>query len=273
MKPAPFDYARPATVIEAVDLLQRHAGAARVLAGGQSLGPMLNLRLAQPELIVDIGAIGELRQASESEEGMEIGACVTHAMFEDGRVPDVTCGLMRHVAADIAYRAIRNRGMIGGSVCHADPAADWLSVLILLSARVSIVGTNGMRTLDLEHFVTGSYETALTDDEIVVGIRVPRLPPGTRWVYYKVCRKPGEFAEAIVAATTSVAHGRSRVVLGAIDRVPRVLEDAAFATRRFDQGRAQEHIAAGGVEPDSYRAQICLAAIRRAARQLGALPA
>jgi carbon-monoxide dehydrogenase medium subunit len=273
MKPAPFDYARPATVIEAIDLLQRHTGEARVLAGGQSLGPMLNLRLAQPELIVDIGAIGELRQASESEEGIEIGACVTHAMFEDGRVPDVTCGLMRHVAADIAYRAIRNRGTIGGSVCHADPAADWLSVLILLSARVSIVGKNGMRTLGVEQFVRGSYETALAEDEIVVGIRIPRLPPGTRWAYYKVCRKPGEFAEAIVAAMASVENDRSRVVLGAIDRVPHMVEDATFVTRRFDQSRVQEHIAAAGVEPDSYRAQICLAAMRRVARQLEALPA
>ena len=271
MKPAPFDYARPATIAEAVDLLRRHAGAARVLAGGQSLGPMLNLRLAQPELIVDLGAISELRTATESDDGIEIGACVTHAMIEDGRVPDVTCGLMRHVAGDIAYRAIRNRGTIGGSVCHADPAADWLSALILLSAQVSIVGMNGKRSLGLGQFMRGSYETALADDEIVVAIRIARLPPGTRWAYYKVCRKPGEFAESIVAVMASVTGGRSRLVLGAIDRVPSVFDDAAFVIRRFDQSRAQEHISAAGVEPDSHRAQICLAAVRRVARQWGAL--
>ena len=273
MKPAPFDYARPASISEAVDLLHRHAGAARVLAGGQSLGPMLNLRLAQPALIVDIGAIGELRRAAKSDDGMEIGACVTHAMVEDGRVPDVTCGLMQHVAADIAYRAVRNRGTVGGSVCHADPAADWLSVLMLLSAQVTIVGTNGTRTLAVEQFVSGSYETALADDEILIGLSIPRLPPGTRWAYYKVCRKPGEFAEAIVAAVAIVDDGRSRMVLGAIDRAPSVVDDATFVTRRFDRSRAQAHIAAAGVEPDSHRSQICLAAMRRVARQLGAIAA
>ena len=127
MKPVAFEYERATTLAEAADLLGHGDGFAKVLAGGQSLGPMLNLRLAQPDVLVDITSIPELTAVTDGRDAFEIGACVTHADIEDGRVADHTNGLLRHVAGRIAYRAVRNRGTIGGSIAHADPAADWIS--------------------------------------------------------------------------------------------------------------------------------------------------
>ena len=128
MKPAPFEYARPQTVGEAVRLLAATPDA-KVLAGGQTLGPMLNLRLAQPAVLVDIGRIPELAAVTEDRDAITIGATVTHAAIEDGRISDPTGGFLAQVARGIAYRAVRTRGTIGGSLAHADPAADWLSAL------------------------------------------------------------------------------------------------------------------------------------------------
>ena len=139
MKPVAFDYARPASVAEALRMLAGNAEA-KVLAGGQTLGPMLNLRLAQPALLVDITRIPELAAVTEDADAVTIGATVTHAAIEDGRVTDPTGGFLRRVARGIAYRAVRTRGTIGGSLAHADPAADWLSCLTALGAEVLIAG-------------------------------------------------------------------------------------------------------------------------------------
>ena len=127
MKPAAFDYVRPATLPEALALLAEVAEA-KVLAGGQTLGPMLNLRLAQPPLLVDITRIAELAEVAEDGDGLWLGAIITHAAIEDGRVKDPTHGFLGKIAAGIGYRAVRTRGTIGGSLAHADPAADWLTL-------------------------------------------------------------------------------------------------------------------------------------------------
>ncbi len=160
MKPVAFDYARPASVAEAVRMLAASPDA-KVLAGGQTLGPMLNLRLAQPALLVDITRIPELAAVSEDADAVTIGATVTHAAIEDGRVPDPTGGFLAHVARGIAYRAVRTRGTIGGSLAHADPAADWLSCLTALGAQVVIAGAAGTRRVNLAGFVRGAMETEL----------------------------------------------------------------------------------------------------------------
>ncbi len=146
MKPAPFDYMRPRDVMEAVRLLGASPGA-KVLAGGQTLGPMLNLRLAQPALLVDITRIPELATVEEDAQSVTIGAAVTHAAIEDGRVPDPTGGFLVRIARGIGYRAVRTRGTIGGSLAHADPAADWLSALTALGADVVIAGPSANRRL------------------------------------------------------------------------------------------------------------------------------
>ena len=138
MKPAPFGYERPRDLKATLSLLAEAEASAKIIAGGQSLGPMLNLRLVEPQTIVDITALAELKQVERRGDELVLGACVTHADIEDGRIPDVTRGAMQGVAANIAYRAVRNRGTVGGSLSHADPAADWVSALSALGAKLTL---------------------------------------------------------------------------------------------------------------------------------------
>src|ERR1700733_12146255 len=143
MKAAPFAYESPANMNAALALITEAKGVTKIIAGGQSLGPMLNLRLVEPDLIIDISGLSELKQAERNGDELVIGACVTHGDIEDGRIPDVTRGAMQRVASAIAYRAVRNRGTIGGSLSHADPAADWVSSLSGLGARVTLRSASG----------------------------------------------------------------------------------------------------------------------------------
>src|ERR1700720_382379 len=197
MKAAAFAYERPSDLNAALSLLAKTNGTAKIIAGGQSLGPMLNLRLVQPELIIDIAGLSELKQAERSGDELVIGACITHGDIEDGRIPDVTRGAMQRVAGAIAYRAVRNRGTIGGSLCHADPAADWISALAALGAKVTLRSLAGVRDLAIEKFVTGALESALRPGEIVEAVRVPAMTPSAQWGYVKACRTTGEFAPPI----------------------------------------------------------------------------
>lgn len=227
MKPAPFDHARPANLADAIALLHAQAGA-RVLAGGQSLGPMLNLRLAQPSLLVQINHLAELGGAAADANTVTIGASVTHASIADGLVPDIGGGVLSRVAENIAYRAVRNRGTIGGSLCHADPAADWVTVLSALDAAVLLQGTAGSRTIPVHDFIRGAFHTALLPGEMLVAVRVPRLSGDARWAYEKACRKPGDFAHAMAAVLFDGA--RRRAMIGALGGKPLLLEDDAVTT-------------------------------------------
>lgn len=277
MKPARFDYERPATLDEAVALLSDRGRFAKCLAGGQSLGPMLNLRLVQPDLLVDITRIPELTRVMEEPDGLVIGACTTHAAIEDGRVPDVTGGILPMVARGIAYRAVRTRGTIGGSLAHADPAADWVSALTILGAEAVLYGPGGRRRVAVADFMTGVFETVLRPDEILEAVRVPRLGPGVRWGFYKVCRKTGEFAHAIGAVLHDPDRGSCRVVVGATDSLPIVLDDAGAlfggdATPplggKFDRAAARDLLRARGLGGDAYNLQIHAVALERAAGQI-----
>jgi carbon-monoxide dehydrogenase medium subunit len=227
MKAAPFAYERPSDLKAALALMAETKENAKIIAGGQSLGPMLNLRLVQPDLIIDVSGIAELKRAELSGGDLVIGACVTHGDIEDGRIPDVTRSAMQRVAHAIAYRAVRNRGTIGGSLSHADPAADWVSALPALGARVALRSANGIRDLAVEDFITGALESALRAGEIVETVRVPAMRPSARWSYVKACRKPGEFAHAIAAVMIDPEAVAARVVIGAIEKKPIVLHDAS----------------------------------------------
>jgi carbon-monoxide dehydrogenase medium subunit len=264
MKPVAFEYARPRELPAALDLLSTSSGEAKVMAGAQSLGPMLNLRLAQPRLVVDVRALSDLQAVHETSEAVFLGSCTTHAAIEDGRVPDPTRGLMREVAANIAYRAVRNRGTIGGSLCHADPAADWPNVLPLLAAVAVVASPGQRRDVPLERFMIGAFSTALEQNEILLGIRVPRLSASARWGHYKFCRKPGEFAEAMGAVLIDEDRGICRAVVGAVHGAPHVIEDARFLVERFDATRAMDAVAAAGVD-NEYERQIHFVALKRAA--------
>jgi aerobic carbon-monoxide dehydrogenase medium subunit len=247
MKAAAFDHARAANVSEAVGLLAGNAGA-RVLAGGQSLGPMLNLRLAQPRLLVQVNRLSELCGVAADAQGVTIGACVTHAAIADGLVPDIGANLLAGVAENIAYRAVRNRGTIGGSLCHADPAADWVTVLMALDALVVLQGPDGSRSLLVRDFIQGAFRTALATAEIVVAVRVPRLADSACWGFAKACRKPGDFAHAMSAV--QISRGHRRIVIGALDSKPLLLEGdlasvdgAAHALQALDPVRRHMQLA------------------------------
>jgi carbon-monoxide dehydrogenase medium subunit len=276
VKPARFAMARPRDLAAALALIDGAEGATKIIAGGQSLGPMLNLRLVEPDLVVDISGAPELRRTVREDGALVIGACVTHADIEDGRVPDVANGMMARVAAGIAYRAVRNRGTIGGSLAHADPAADWISALSALAAEVEIASrARKSRRVAIGEFVVGALDVALAADELVTAVRIPALPPSARWGYVKHCRKVGEFAEAIGAVVIDPERGRGRAVIGAVEAAPVVIEDArnlfggaigpSFAAR-FEASAADSLLAAAGMS-DPVDRHVHVAVLRRAIMQ------
>jgi aerobic carbon-monoxide dehydrogenase medium subunit len=275
MKPAPFEYERPGTIEEALKLLAEPGLFSKVMAGSQSLGPMLNLRLAQPDLLVDITAIPELRTVSEQSDFIDIGACVTHADVEDGRIPDVARGLLGSVARRIAYRAVRNRGTIGGSLAHADPAADWISVFPLLGAEVVVQSRHAARRIETENLIISSFITTLQPEEIICAVRVPKLSRHARWGFCKFNQKAGEFAHAIGGILHDPEAARFRAVIGAIEAAPIVIPDAStlfegpFDTNiadRLDSRAVLNLLEAKGVK-DDYIRELALVVLKRAAKQ------
>ena len=275
MKPVRFDYERPSDIAGALSLLREDRPAVKVLAGGQSLGPMLNLRLVRPELLVDVTRIADLKRVEDEGDAVVVGACVTHADIEDGRVPDASRGALPDVARSIAYRAVRNRGTVGGSLVHADPAADWVNALAAIGAEAMIAGPSGRRTVPVEDLMLGVFEAALAASELLDAIRIPRLSASARWGYYKLSRKTGEFAYAIGAVLDDPDRGVCRAVIGAIDAKPIVLPDArplfggragADLARSFDARVADDLLQESGVA-DPIDRQIHVVALRRAVGQ------
>jgi carbon-monoxide dehydrogenase medium subunit len=258
MKAPSFDYARPRDVTEALKFLREGGKAA---AGTQSLGPMLNLRVIQPSLLVDLRHIDELTTFKEDSDSVTLGACVTHSQIEDGKAPDPTGGFMREIASNIAYRAVRNRGTIGGSLVHADPAADWPSALSLLGAVALIAGPSGRRELPVEKFLKGLYETDLKEDELLVAVRVPKRSTKARYGYWKFCRKAGEFPQAIGGALLDPANHFLRVVIGATGSAPLLIND-------FQDADPHSAVDLAGLSQDSYNRQLHAVALRRAIEKL-----
>ncbi len=275
MKPVAFDYVRATDTREAIRLLASDGLFAKAVAGSQSLGPMLNLRLAQPDLLVDITAIPEMVSVSESGDWVELGACITHANIEDGRVPVPSNGLLRAVAGRIAYRAVRNRGTIGGSIAHADPAADWISAFTLLGATAAIETEGGSRTEAVENLMLSSFTTSLAPAELIRALRVPRLDSNARWGFYKFSQKAGEFAHAIGAVLHDPSRRRFRAVIGAIEAAPILISDAAEVfgggytadlPDRLDQARVRNLLEERGIT-DEYSRRLLIVALKRAAAQ------
>lgn len=278
MKPVAFEYERPSDLGDAIKLLGDDRRFTKAVAGSQSLGPMLNLRLAQPDVLVDITGIKELVSVSDHSDYLLLGACVTHANIEDGRVPDVTNGFMAHVAGSIAYRAVRNRGTIGGSLAHADPAADWLSVLPVLDADIVVTSRRGTRYIPAKSFMNSSFTTELQQDELISAVRLPKCSRDARWGYCKLNQKVGEFAHAIGAVLVDPAKGRFRAVIGAVESAPIVFDDARslFGDRadgplsdRLDQKLVLTKLDDKGIT-DGYDRRVLLTALKRAAAQASA---
>jgi carbon-monoxide dehydrogenase medium subunit len=277
MKPARFAYERASDVAGALALLGEAERDARLMAGGQSLGPMLNLRLAEPDLIIDIAGIPELREAGLDGGDLVLGACITHADIEDGRVPDVTRGAMARIAGGIAYRAVRNRGTVGGSLSHADPAADWISALAVLGASVVLQSRAGSRTMPVADFIVGALQSALAAGEMLTGVRIPPMATSARFGFAKSCRKAGDFADAIGAVLIDPETQAARIVIGAIEAPPIVLAEAAglFGGRldgdvagRFDAEAASRLLAEAGIA-DPVDRHIRVGVLRKAVIEAG----
>ena len=221
MKAAPYDYAKPHACDEAIALVAATDGMGKFVSGSQSLGPMMNLRLAQPDMLVDLRGIAALRACRIDGEVVTLGAAVTHAEIEDGKhlvLRDGPLGsMLRYVAAGIAYRAVRNRGTIGGSLAHADPAADWPLALSALDAQIELTGATGVRQVPAAQFMLGAFTTQLADGELITAVVIPQASDAMRWGYYKLCRKTGEFAHASAAAVFDAGRGYARVVVGALE--------------------------------------------------------
>jgi carbon-monoxide dehydrogenase medium subunit len=264
VKPAQFAYEKPRSLEAAIRLLADGGDGAKLIAGGQSLGPILNFRLAQPELLIDVRTLPELSTARDEGNSVFLGACTTHSAIEDGRVPDPTRGLLPTVARTIAYRAVRNRGTLGGSLAHADPAADWVNVMALLDAEILTLGPRGERRLRAAQFVRGPLSTVLAADEIIVGVRVRKLSGSGRWGHYKFNRKPGEFAEAIGGFLHDPERGVTRALVGATGDAPYVVADAS----RLDEPGMRAAVAGAGFAPGTYEHQVHFVALKRAVARL-----
>jgi carbon-monoxide dehydrogenase medium subunit len=223
LKPALFEYVRPGSVEEAVAALVQGGMTAKPIAGGQSLGPMLNLRLARPAILVDVGNIPALRVIENRGDRLRVGAAVTHAEIEDGFLEEGAGGLMQTVAGSIAYRSVRNRGTIGGSLAHADPAADWLLALTALNASVQIAGRGKSRTLPVTDLMLAAFITVLAEDEVIVAIEFAKPSANARQIHRKFCRKVGKFADAATAIVVDPARGTARVAISRPDGAPLVL--------------------------------------------------
>lgn len=245
MKAAAFSYVKVHSVDEAVKQLASMPGEAKAIAGGQSLGPMLNLRLARPKHLVDVSRIDALKTVADEGAAWRIGASVTHSQLEDKPLKGLEP--ISRVARIIAYRAVRTRGTIGGSLAHADPAADWPVVLPCLDATIRLVGPSGKREVKAESFMTSAFATVLRDDELIESVSIPKLSAGAAWGYYKFCRKTGEFPEAAAAVLLDPERRVARVFAGALDKPPQPLPTVA---RTLAQGGAQ------AVTPDMIDAEM-----------------
>lgn len=262
MKPVDFRLQCPESLTSSIAKLAEPN--TQLMAGGQSLMPMLNLRLARPEQVLDIHALEELREVQEDGDTLLYGAAITHAMFEDGRVPDATPGWLARIAAGIAYRAVRNRGTIGGSLAHADPAADWLSSLTALGADVVLTDGRERRRTPLAGFVRSAFTTARLDGEILTHVAVPKRGTNARFGYWKFCRKTGEFAKAIGAVLIDPDRSEKRAVLGALERAPIVIND--LDELLDDPRSAKSYVRQLLPQADRPSSQLYATALERAAR-------
>lgn len=271
MKAAAFDYARPGDVPDAVKLLA--GDGAKLLAGGQSLGPLLNLRLARPRLLVDISRLESLQSIDDAGDAWRIGAGVTHAALEDRRGRLAGGEMLVEVAAGIAYRSVRTRGSIGGSVAHADPAADWPLALAALGATVAVRSAAGTRAVPADAFMSAPFTTVLASDELVESVLVPKLSAAACWGYFKFCRKSGEYPDASAAAVFDPERRVARIFIGALSGPPQALPGLAHAiAERGPAAAAPDAVGQAILEAvpaaDAVERQMHAATLSRALRQV-----
>ena len=207
MIPASFSYVRPGSLDEAVQALTEGGDDAKVIAGGQSLMPLLRLRLAYPELLVDLGALDELRGVGDGGDSLTIGARTTHYQVMHDPLIAEHCGLLAQAAGTVADPAVRHRGTLGGSLAHGDPAGDLPAVILALDAVLTVRGPGGAREIPAREFFVDYLTTALQPGEILTGVRVPKLGPGWGYRYEKFHRTAQAWATVGVAALARRSDG------------------------------------------------------------------
>jgi aerobic carbon-monoxide dehydrogenase medium subunit len=269
MKPAPFRYHAPKTIEEAVATLAEVAGEdGRVLAGGQSLVPIMAFRLARPSHLVDINGVAALARLSVEGGKLVIGACVRHAAFhkpvEDGPLGRLLAKVVRH----IAHYPIRTRGTFCGSIAHADPASEWCLVAAALGAEMVARSASATRTIQAADFFRGIMTTALKEDELLTEVRLPILPADTRCGFYEFNRRAGDFALGMALVTYRVVNGaiaEPRVALGGVEPQPRRIAqaEAALAGRAPDKPAFEAAAAAAASAVDPLEDAVTSAEYRR----------
>jgi aerobic carbon-monoxide dehydrogenase medium subunit len=261
MIPAPFDYHRPATLPEAIALLQQHGDQAKVLSGGQSLLPLLKLRLGAAGHLVDIGRIPGLEYIREEGGFLTIGGRTRESELERSAIIASKYPILHDTALVIADPLVRNRATIGGNLAHADPANDHPATMLALGAEVTATGGNGQRTIPIDQFFTSLFTTALAPDEILTEIRIPIPPPRSGGAYVKLERKVGDFATAAAAVQVTLAAGgeveRAGIGLTAAGPVPIRATDAErfLLKKKPDAGVIAEaaRLAAAATSPTADR--------------------
>jgi CO/xanthine dehydrogenase FAD-binding subunit len=236
MKPPPFEYVRPTTAAEAVAQLVAGGEDAKLLAGGQSLIPLLNFRLANPRVLVDLNGVEELAYLDASAAGLRIGAMTRIRDLELSRELAQHNPLISHAVHWIGHVQIRNRGTVGGSLAHADPAAELPALSVLLGAEMHVIGPKQRRTVSADGFFHGLMSTALSGDELLTEIRIPALERGSRWGFEEFAQRHGDFA---VAGAACVLAGRdSRLVVFGLTSAPvRCTEAEAQLAHGFEPGK------------------------------------
>ncbi len=278
MFPENFEYVSPATVTEAAQFLQQYPDDAKILAGGQSLIPILKLRLAAPRFVVDIGRIQELKAVREDDGNLEIGSLVRHVEIERSPIVAQHCPLLAETAAEIGDMQVRNRGTIGGSLAHADPAGDFPAAILALGAVLVAESTTGTREIGADHFFVDIMTSALEPNEILTSIRVPKAGPRTGTAYVKFHQQASGFAIVGVASIVILdGQGQvadSRVAVTGVDSMPyraKQVEESLRGTAATSRDIASAAaFAAQGVEPLSdihassqYRADLAAVFTRR----------
>jgi aerobic carbon-monoxide dehydrogenase medium subunit len=285
MKLPPFQYAAPATLKDAVALLAAHGGDAKAIAGGQSLVPMLAFRVASPSLLVDLRKVPDLDRIAISDEGVHLGAMVRWRDIEDDARLKTAHPLLKAAVAHVAHYQVRNRGTVGGSLAHADPAAELPGIAVTCEAEIAVMGASGMRAIRAADFFLGPLMTALAADEIIVEVLLPAWPPRRRWGFQEFARRRGDFAMAGAALyydedSSGKAMNAHVGVIGVGD-VPQRLTgvEAVLNGRVVDEGTiAQaEMAAAASVDPAddihasaAYRRALAGTMVERALRSASA---
>ncbi len=258
MFPAAFDYRAPTSLAEALSLLHKHGDDAKVMAGGQSLIPLLKLRFSQPAIVVDIGRVPSLSGIKRSDGKLHIGALTRHVDMERSKELAELCPILAEGAHWIADPLVRNQGTVGGSICHADPSGDWGSMMLALGAEFVARSESGERVIAASDFFQGPFTTALKADEIMTEIRVPMGAGRAAGTYLKLERKVGDFATVAVAVQVEVSGGKiskagiGMTAVGATNLKATAAEKALAGQEPTDQVIAEAaRLAAAAAEPKS----------------------